>query len=683
MSSAPPHAAVLDPDPAGPQPAPVRDGLRFATFLVIPAIIAWMTLTIYTARGPSFTTNCPDPEYAYLFNALGIAEFHPPDHTDHPGTTVQTVGAVVLGAAHVVRSPAALTLRDDVLTHPEAFLRVYQHALLAIYACVSVAAGWLVFRSTRRLVPALIIQATPFFSYQAVVGLTRVDPEPLLLTAGIALSAGIFAMLSTPQRYPKRWAVGLGAVCGLGMATKVIFAPLALVPLVAFATMRQRIVYVLSTAAALVLGVLPMLPGLGRTLRWLWGMVTHTGDYGAGDKGLADWAAYPGHVWGLVTGEPLVAPIAVVAAVAGLLALRAGPRTDPAASRRHRTLLAVVGTQLALLVIVGKQPRAHYLVPAISLCGLTVALLWSLAAGEQAPGRSPKPRAIAATAAAVVLTIVAGVREWRIVGAQAAGLVVYREHTLQVAARCDAQPDRSLVRAVRSSSPGAALHYGNLFAGQRFSQDLRRLYPGVAVWDWTGINAFGQSLNPADLADPATSPPSFQLVASKIYDPAQMPQANGLSFQKTAEIGSEAFYTVSLSGVQTQTPLFSGFSAADGLGPPEGPYPAAGLDSQVRWGTGPRTTLAFDAGNRPMVFIAQARRNSDVHQSITVLLNGQEIGRVAFDTGFEFQPVHIRLPTKPGPNVLVLVYASADHSPVRDLAVLFRSLRIVPGSPAR
>ncbi len=54
-------------------------------------------LFIAKVDGPYYNKNRSDPSYAYLFNALDIEQGVTPFLIQHPGTTVQLIGAAVIG----------------------------------------------------------------------------------------------------------------------------------------------------------------------------------------------------------------------------------------------------------------------------------------------------------------------------------------------------------------------------------------------------------------------------------------------------------------------------------------------------------------------------------------------------------------------------------------------------------
>ena len=90
-------------------------------------------------KGPYYLGENSDPEYVYLFNALNIAQFEAPRHTDHPGTTMQLLGATVIRGSYYFAGGDNLV--EDVLSRPEHYLRLMNIVLILLYSVTLLAVG--------------------------------------------------------------------------------------------------------------------------------------------------------------------------------------------------------------------------------------------------------------------------------------------------------------------------------------------------------------------------------------------------------------------------------------------------------------------------------------------------------------------------------------------------------------
>jgi hypothetical protein len=76
------------------QPSKAIPLQHYLAILVVPILLFCFPLILRSYHGPYYLGYNSDPAYAYLLNSLNILNGVPPGHTDHPGTTVQLLGAV-------------------------------------------------------------------------------------------------------------------------------------------------------------------------------------------------------------------------------------------------------------------------------------------------------------------------------------------------------------------------------------------------------------------------------------------------------------------------------------------------------------------------------------------------------------------------------------------------------------
>jgi len=123
------------------------------------AATAWATVAVR----PLWMGGSVDPTYAYILNALLVAEGRPPAQATHPGTPLQVMGASVLHAAHAL-SGSALNLRQHVLTDPEYFVDAWRWVLVVLVALASVALGRSALHLSGSMLCATAAQAAPLAS---------------------------------------------------------------------------------------------------------------------------------------------------------------------------------------------------------------------------------------------------------------------------------------------------------------------------------------------------------------------------------------------------------------------------------------------------------------------------------------------------------------------------------------
>jgi hypothetical protein len=323
-----------------------------------------------------------DPDYYYLLNGLRIVEGLPPTDLSHPGTPAQVLIAAVLRLMHPATPIGALV--EQVLRDPERHLLA---ATLAFYPPVALALAGLgaaVLAATNSRTAALLAQSSPFLSMLIPKFGLHPKPEPLVIAAAALLAAAGFAA-ARADRPGDRLAGLFGLIMGFGIACKLQFLALGLLPLFLLDRRRLLVVYPLATVVSFFIFVSPALPSWELFVD-LWGRVlTHSGAYGTGEAGAVQAGKLPRAVFKMFSSK-LLFSLAILATLY-LLAVyfRLRRRGLLPRNRMARLAAGLVLAQVATVMMVAKQPAAHYLIPALMLTGPTLAAAWSLSAPVLSP----------------------------------------------------------------------------------------------------------------------------------------------------------------------------------------------------------------------------------------------------------------------------------------------------------
>ncbi len=487
--------------------------VRLIALLVAPVLALCLTSSIQRAAGPRWTgTIHPDrpdrppaydPDYTYLLNSVNLAEGAAPRHTDHPGTTVQLLGAAVLAAHHAI-SPDAASLRKQVLADPEAACNLISNVLEGLFAVCLAIFGVAAARFTGSLAAAMFAQVLPVMSVAAMVSLYRVMPEPLVMSVSLLLAAALLRALRTPAPA----ATGFGATSGLlvaaGLATKITFLPVAIIPWAVMGVVqgwsgrsgRARAAHLGCLLAGLAAFLAPILPQFPRMLDWFGRLLVRDGRYGSsGGHFILNPATYLSNLWGLARSEPVAAVAIGLSLIVGLLLLRPPPSGAAPADRRTLTVFwALITADILQFLIVAKHPGPRYLTPVIALTGMNFCMLHALC-----PSLATIRRRAARAALAGGLGVACGVAlvqvRWELAWMRADSprhAAVYR------AAEVAARDGSIVVYTYRSSSPAFALAFANTYTVGRFSADLSALHPRrefyvVGARRYWGIDSVGDA----------------------------------------------------------------------------------------------------------------------------------------------------------------------------------------------
>ena len=216
--------------------------LAASALVVLPVLFLVAEFALRAAGVPYWLWWNLDPSYGYLIDGIDIAQGLAPSFSDHPGTPVSCIVALVIWLSG--GAGAAFGSAETVLGRAS-------DILFALDAAAMLIVGWTVWRRFGSLVPALAAQGAPFATMLALRHGIDVKPEPLLLFAVMLLAAAMVEEAVAPRRASL---LALGAAAGFGIACKVTFAPLAMTVLILPATWGRRASFV-AVAALVVPGV--------------------------------------------------------------------------------------------------------------------------------------------------------------------------------------------------------------------------------------------------------------------------------------------------------------------------------------------------------------------------------------------------------------------------------------------
>jgi hypothetical protein len=339
---------------------------------VIPSGLFCLGLFLTRAHGPFYFRNNFDPEYCYLLNSLNLLTFHAPRHTDHPGTTLQLIGAAVVWLQWLFSLRAhGQTLSESALSQPEQYLRTINLVLNVLVAGTLFWAGRSVYRLSKSLPAAMLLQLTVLFYHETVLALTRVSPEPLLMAASLALMVPLMPMVlggETTEANENRLAVWAGVLLGFGLITKITFVPWAAVILL-FPKKSFKARFGAAAGGTAIILLIPVMVRLRAMAHWFSSLLMHSGRYGKGSVGIPAAGAMRTAFLALWRAEsPLFLLLALYCV--GLLCLFVFEWKGTLDTKRLARLLLVACVAIisqTLMVMKHPSPGARYLLPGLML----------------------------------------------------------------------------------------------------------------------------------------------------------------------------------------------------------------------------------------------------------------------------------------------------------------------------
>jgi hypothetical protein len=463
-------------------------------FLVIPSVFLITVFEFTKAKGPQWLPPSFENPYAYLFNSLLVVKGLEPMHIDHPGTTTQVFGAIILRASSVKSADELIT---STLRDPEKQIRKLHQALLFLTALVLWLSPWITAVALRNLVIGLLIQIPCLFS-QTLLSYGILFGSDLMLVPFSVAAVCCCTLLIAPKSSPQTQAVLVGIrtrpainssihrasfpflaaltglICAFGIVTKLTFFPLIFISFLCCQSWRNLAAFTGAFVTGVVICLLPIHSQLLRLLTWAVNLGTHTGDYGSGPVGFAQADVYLPFLRDVLQREPLLAIIpSVTIIVVTLLILlsRKTSSTNPVSWRMAFVLFAI---QLIAFFVIAKESGPHYFIPLALTASLSLVLLFYALQTPNSP------------------TIVRAIGWVALTGLLALGFKDFLQKTPATYANfCDQRMDQLRLykhakeitkEGVRvdylfSDSPEYAMCYGNGFAGHFFGAMLSSLFP--------------------------------------------------------------------------------------------------------------------------------------------------------------------------------------------------------------
>ncbi len=455
--------------------------LGYPFLIIIPVILFLTSLDTIKSRDKSWYAGGYDPEYAYLFNSLNMAGFKLAGHIDHPGTTMQVAGGIVLKVSWLI-DPRGEDLTTAVLSDPEHYIRILNIAAAITGSLVLLILGWFLTFATGILWIGIILQLTPFISgFLLFNGFTRVTQEVMQMSAAFAMAALALHWYFNEKRDVKtNYTLWFALIAGFGLASKIIFFPLLIIPFILVDGWKKKISFVLLSVLFFVIFTLPVIKMYPAMFKWIYNLFVHSGQYGSGGEGVIDSSKYLGELLNLfrvniyLFGLFLLSILVVLVFPVIRVVKKHCP--DPAALR---LLLAVIAAQALGYLLVAKQPKAAYLLPYESVAAINVVLILYL-------GLSLIPQKNIRYWIFGLLTFllaIVGVKSGIARKEQLYGTDLNWEYEEAWGAATGANQKQAVVFTNPGASPMAGLFFGNAYSHNRYVPQLRNIYPDYYILD--------------------------------------------------------------------------------------------------------------------------------------------------------------------------------------------------------
>ncbi len=504
-----------------------------------------------------------DPDYVYFISGLQISEgFLKVVHIDHPGTPLQFFIAIVFRIVYLFRNHD-VPFVEDVFSNSDMYLAIVNVTITVLTSVLLYYAARKVFKYTNSIFYAVIIQTTPFLPVIWYDLIGRIVPELMMPFPIILLSVAIIEIYFTADSVTSKSAIKLAFISALGLAVKITFVPLCLIPFFVIKRWKQKIIFVVSTILFFFLWAIPVTLQLHVFWGWIKNLFLHSGHYGGGDTNFIDFTVFRNSLNELFGYEKRF--FYVLFGLVVLYIIYIIWKRKKAEKRIVLLTTSVILASSILIVLVGKHYAHHYFIPALLLAPLIIILI-----AELLKKMIPSKLAVFVIPFAIVVYLTWTVdnnRKWLPVKSNALGYnIKSRQATWHVAQTLE----KDCYKIITSQAYGSpfieySLVYSNVWANHKKREEyyriLDKLYPNTYnffTFD-SSMKYWGEKFSAQKVFD-SGKPVYLYLERNEedLYNRTltKLKEENGSDFTANREliylnnITSEVIYRLSFAGVE-------------------------------------------------------------------------------------------------------------------------------------
>ncbi len=361
--------------------------LNIFFLILLPIFFIAVSLISKASSGEFYLNNQYDPSYVYLLNSLNLSQLDGlgVGRVVHPGTTVYAVGAIIIFLLHSFTASSENIVKD-VFSRPEFYLSNISFVFIFMNAAALFILGFVSFRRLKNIRSAIFLQFTPLFATTLYYWTINVSPEPLLIFTVILLITLIISYTSNEELKPMslfKYALGFGLICGFGLATKISFFPLLIIPLILIKRFSFKALFCIATFIAFLLFFLPVISESNpwRFINWLKKLVLFSGKYGTGEQNVIDSSSFLKNLYSIFTND--VALSISYALISATFFLQFIPKFSKKirSNKFYKLLIGIFGAMTIQIFIVCKHFELHYLLPVNMLLILGLFVIGSITIG--------------------------------------------------------------------------------------------------------------------------------------------------------------------------------------------------------------------------------------------------------------------------------------------------------------
>jgi len=449
------------------------------------------------ALGEYYLSRNYDPSYPYLINSLNLSQFkgYGVGLIAHPGTPVQEIGAVVLLIVHSLQ-PVKTDLVRDVFNNPEFYLNKIFQTFLLLNSVAIFLLGLTVYISMKSITVSILLQLSPFSFYSEDIffQLTNVSVEPILVFTILLLITAIVIYINRKGvgKNSLFFCIVFGVLCGLGMATKISFLPVLVIPFLLIRQIKLKALFILISILAFFVFVYPAFSAENAEgfFDWVKNLLTRSGRYGTGSEDFVETSVYLDNVKTIFS-KNLIFSVSYITLLSTLILQFFKKYQALIRSNKYFNLLIGILIAMTLqILMVAKHFSLYYMIPTYMFSLLGLFVVNSIFLSLYPDFFKDKRRKIFYYAAISIVMIVFSVVQLRHIYKERKYIANGRNEGRSIIESLDENYSNSImVSTYQCSSREFALHLGSFFGGtqsRRYMDILKEMYPNhfyYSRWD--------------------------------------------------------------------------------------------------------------------------------------------------------------------------------------------------------
>jgi hypothetical protein len=317
-----------------------------------------------------------DPEYIYFMSGLTLSDGNLKlGHIDNPGTPLQILVALVFKLTYFFRS-TPVPYVEDVLLHSDLYLAVTSLFIVVITAGLLFYAGYKVYKSTKSVFYALIVQTAPFLPVIWYDLIGRVAPELMMPFPVVLLSVLIITLYYKNEITTYKLVILFSLISAFGLTIKLTYFPLWFIPFMIIDGWKKKLAFIGLSVLLFFLIAFPMTLQINIFWGWVKNLFMHSGQYGGGESNIIDFASLQTNLRELFGYEKRFFYVffsLITVFIGYLIYFR-----KKVEKRIVLLTFAVIIAIVAQLLMVGKHYAHRYFIPVLMLSPLMVFIIAEL-----------------------------------------------------------------------------------------------------------------------------------------------------------------------------------------------------------------------------------------------------------------------------------------------------------------